>query len=1150
MALLLTAWAAVPGHLAGQTTNYTFTTLAGVGSRGGSADGIGGATNLPLFNRPTGLVLNSSGNLYVTDSGNALIRVVTPAGAVTTLAGSPEQSGSADGTGVDTGAKFFSPQGPSVDSAGNIYVAEYYNYTIRKITPAGVVTTLAGLAGNVGSTDDTGTAARFNQPTGTAVDSAGNVYVADSGNNVIRKVTPAGVVTTFAGTAGLTGSADGTGTAARFSLPRGIAIDSAGTLYIADTGNDTIRKITSAGVVTTVAGAAGQYGAADGQGTAARFNFPNGVSVDGAGNIYVADAINNAIRKVTPNGSVTTLAGLAGAPAGRVDGAGNVARFAKPTGVAVDPAGNVYVADDDNQQIRKISPTGVVTTVAGVSGNSGTLDGNGYYNNPGLFYLPASTATDAAGNIYVADMGNNTIRMVTPTGVVTTFAGSPLAYGRLDGTGSAASFTSPAGVALDSAGNVYVADTGNHTIRMITSAGVVTTLAGTAGTAGAADGSGTSATFNYPSGVAADSAGNVYVADYDNHTIRKITPAGQVTTLAGTAGIIGHADGLGAAASFSYPRAVTVDSAGNVYVADTGNHTIRKITPGGLVMTLAGSAGSAGNADGAGNIARFNGPSCLAADQAGNIFVADTNSSTIRKITPAGVVTTIGGMAGVVGNTDAAGTASRFNNLTGIAVAPNGALCIADTRNQTIRVGVLPGGTGGSGGGSGGTGGTGGSGSTVSAGDSGGTGGSSPSVGAIGATNSNNPAGVGFLLHPSGLALDSIGFTYVSDTANNCVKVIASDSTISVFAGKSGAAGSADGTGTSATFNGPIGLARDASNSVYVCDTGNATIRKITSTGVVTTLAGSPGSRGTQDGTGSAALFSSPTGIVVDSAGNLYVTDSINSTIRMITSAGVVTTYAGTAKKSGYQDGTVANALFNNPTGLAIDANDNLFIADTYNNVIRKINTANVTVPVIDPTTGVQQVDSTGAGVTMVTVPAGQVTTIAGSAGISGVFDGTGIYALFNLPQGVAVDGSGNTYVADTGNNCIRVITSQGTVKTISGMTGFSGHRDGPSASALYNQPQALLVTGTVVVADTGNSVIRVMDGAYDVSTLGLKNPTSTSVTPSSTSTSTTTTIDPNTGLPVSGGGGAIEPWFITAFLALCAIGYRRQRRGRAHARN
>ncbi len=378
----------------------------------------------------------------------------------TTLAGYAG-SGSADGTGSD--ARFFEPQGVAVDSASNVYVADRSNHTIRKVTPAGVVTTLAGLAGSVGTPDGAGSAARFGYPQGVAVDSAGNVYVADGWNYTIRKVTPAGVVTTLAGLARSGGSVDGTGSAARFYWPSGVAVDSAGNVYVADTYNNTIRKVTPAGVVTTLAGRAGSWGSADGTGSAARFDYPSGVAVDSAGNVYVADLSNHTIRKVTPAGVVTTLAGLAGS-SGSADGTGSAARFRQPSGVAVDSAGNVYVADNANNTIQKVTPMGVVTTVAGRAGilNSDSADGTG---NAAQFEYPSGVAVDSAGNVYVADTVNATIRKVTPARVVTTVAGLAGSYGSADGTGSAARFYGPYGVAVDSAGNVYVADTQNNTIR-------------------------------------------------------------------------------------------------------------------------------------------------------------------------------------------------------------------------------------------------------------------------------------------------------------------------------------------------------------------------------------------------------------------------------------------------------------------------------------------------------------------------------------------------------------------------------------------------------------------------------------------------------------------------------------------------------------
>ena len=656
---------------------YSFTTLAGVAP--GSTDGAGSAAR---FNHPYGVAVDNAGNLYVADTYNNMIRKITPSGVVSTFAGAAGIRGGADGTG--SAARFNQPFGVAVDSAGNVYVADTANQAIRKITLCGVVTTLAGQTGNPGSADGTGGSARFFYPQSVAVDSAGNVYVADTANYTIRKIAPSGVVSTLAGQAGSSGSADGTGSAARFSFPNGVAVDNVGNVYVADSQNYTVRKITPAGAVTTLAGLAGSSGSVNGTGNAARFIFPNGVAADGAGNVYVADAGDNTIRKITPAGAVTTLAGLAGS-SGSSDGTGAAARFFYPAGVTVDSAGSVYVADTSNNTIRKIASSGAVSTLAGLPGSSGSADGTG---GAARFYQPFGVAVDNGGNVYVADYHNSTIRKITPAGVVSTLAGLAGNPGSDDGTGSAARFGGPSGVAVDSAGNVYVADSSNQTIRKITSAGVVSTLAGLVGNSGSADGTGSAARFYGPSGVAVDSAGNVYVADTGNNTIRRITPSGIVSTLAGLAGSVGSADGTGRAARFYEPHGVAVDSAGNIYVADYSNSTIRKVTSAGVVSTFAGVAGGFGSADGTGSNARLFDPLGVAVDSAGSVYVADTLNYTIRKIAPSGLVRTLAGLARTEGSADGTGNAARLSYPSGVAVDIVGKVYVADRENNTIRVGV------------------------------------------------------------------------------------------------------------------------------------------------------------------------------------------------------------------------------------------------------------------------------------------------------------------------------------------------------------------------------------------------------------------------------------------------------------------------------
>ena len=653
-------------------------------------------------------------------------------------------------------------------------------------------TTFAGNAG-YGSADGTGNDARFYQPAGAAVDTAGNIFVADSENHTIRKVTPTGAVTTLAGLAGIPGSTDGTGSGARFYYPSGVAVDGAGCVFVADRDNQTIRKVTPAGVVTTLAGLANVLpGGADGTGSAARFWNPTGVALDSAGNLFVADSLNHTIRKVTPAGVVTTLAGQAGS-SGSADGTGSDARFNRPLGVAVDNAGNVFVADSLNCTVRKVTSTAAVTTLAGLAGSSGSTDGMG---SDARFNFPSGVGVDSAESIFVADQNNHTIRRVTSAGGVTMLVGLAGSSGSANGTGSDARFSFPSGVGMDSGGNVYVADKNNNTIRKVTPAAVVTTLAGLPGGRGSTDGTGTSARFWSPQGLAADNAGNVFVADSPNQTIRKVTSAGVVTTLAGLAGSAGGADGTGSAARFNVPTGLAVDIAGTVCVADTINHTIRKVTSAGAVTTLAGLAGSAGSADGTGSGARFNQPFAVATDGAGNVFVADTLNNTVRKVTSEGIVTTFAGMAGSAGSADGAGSAARFD-------------------------------------------------------------------------------------YPECVAVDGAGNVFVADTLNQTIRKITPTGEVTTLAGLAGSYGSADGAGSDARFNYPGSVAVDGMGNVYVADADNNTIRKVTSAGVVTTLGGLTSTTGSADGTGSDARFFYPRGVAVDRAGNVYVADTSNNTIRM-----------------------------------------------------------------------------------------------------------------------------------------------------------------------------------------------------------------------------------------------------------------------------
>jgi sugar lactone lactonase YvrE len=547
-------------------------------------------------------------------------------------------------------ALFSGPYGVSADGNGNLFIADTYNQAIREISNTGVVTTLAS-GGNA-----------FNYPEALVVDGSGDVFVANTDDNTILKVTSAGVVTTFAGSSGVSGASDGTGSGALFYQPVGIAIDGGGNLYVADETNDTIRKISSAGVVTTIAGTARTPGSTDGAGSAATFNGPQGIAVDSGGNVYVADTGNNTIRKITSSGTVSTIAGSAGS-AGSADGASVAARFRSPTGLSLDASGNLYVADTGNSVIRLVTSAGMISTLAGEPEVTGSSDGIG---SAAMFQQPFGVAIDGNGNLYVADTANDTIRLGRLAQPSLPVISSQPQGASIDQGGSATLSVSATGVPLpsfqwqlnsaDISGavnstltitNAQLSDGGTYTVVVTNGSGSVTSSPATLTVTLPLDYASTtfSSLGSYftmngfaagPSGVALDPAGNVFVS-FEN-AVAKLSPSGGVLLVAGGASP-GSADGSGSSASFDSPAGIALDSAGNIYVADSGNNSIRKVTPAGMVTTIAGLV--QGGADGVGVAAQFDNPTAVAVDKSGNIYVADTGNGALREVSPSGSTSTL-----------------------------------------------------------------------------------------------------------------------------------------------------------------------------------------------------------------------------------------------------------------------------------------------------------------------------------------------------------------------------------------------------------------------------------------------------------------------------------------------------------------------------
>lgn len=553
------------------STNGTISTVAGNGLPGYGGDGGPGAA--AQLNAPYGLAADGSGVLYIADLGNNRIRKLAPDGVISTVA---------------PAAQWLSPRNVAVDGTGNLYVAEFDGHRVRKIAPDGLITTVAG-RGTAGLSGDGGlaAAAQLAFPAGLAVDSAGALYIADSSNGRVRKVVGATITTLQ----------DGLG------LPTGLAFDRDGNLFIAESGNHRVQQLAATGQVSTAMNA----GSSD----------VRDVAIDAAGRIYIASG--RSILSVKSGGTANVIAG--DTSSGDTGPAGT-AHLNAPAGIAIDNVGNLYIADQANNRIRKVSAAGVISTVAGTADQLSS---------------PAAVAVDAAGDIYIADKNHHRIVQLINSGVFIPIAGQGIAgFSGDDLPGTVALLASPSGVALDALGNLYIADTGNHRIRKLTGAGIISTVAGT-GSRGFAgdDGQAAAAQLDTPRGVATDNAGNIYIADTGNHRIRKINTAGAISTIAGNgaAGFSGDG-GSAAAAQLNMPRSVALDLSGVMYIADSGNNRVRVVTPAGQIDTIAGTGAAGLSGDGGpAAAAELNLPSGIALDKLGQVLIADTGNNRIRILT-------------------------------------------------------------------------------------------------------------------------------------------------------------------------------------------------------------------------------------------------------------------------------------------------------------------------------------------------------------------------------------------------------------------------------------------------------------------------------------------------------------------------------------
>ena len=887
-----------------------------------------------------------------------------------------------------------------------------------------IIETVAGGGSSLGD-GGAATAAQLNSPAGVAPDGLGSLYIADTSNHRIRKVDAAGVITTVVGdgTQGYGGDG-GAAVAAQLSSPYGVAPDGAGNLYIADRNNNRIRKVDAAGVITTVAGDGRRgYGGDGGAAVAAQLNFPTGVAPDGAGNLYIADRNNNRIRKVDAAGAITTVAGDGTQGFGGDGGAAVAAQLNLPTVVAPDGSGNLYVADRNNNRIRKVDAAGVITTVAG-DGAFG-YGGDGGAAVAAQLNRPTVVAPDGAGNLYVADWYNHRIRKVDAAGAIITVAGDgTLGYNGDGGVSTKAQLNYPTGVAPDDLGNLYIADAGNDRIRRVTflpsiSAGGIALATGTPevrrispnalvsvfGRYFAPEGTrALTPELNAAGGVADNLAGICLEIAGERaplfavfpHQINAQAPHGLAP---GTArldvvrgcGTPGERRGYSASvavapvspAFFNFVSnpdgrnpIVALHGSGPALVGPPGAVAGAALTPAapGEIVTLFGTGfGPTEPALEAGRIPGIQAP------------LAGEVSFYFGSEEPPLIETVAGDGTDGYGGDGGPAVAAPLNSPQGVALDAAGNLYIATGYRirKVDAAGVI---------------------STV-AGDgtwrSGGDGG---------------PAVAAQLKGSRGMALDGAGNLYFAEQYGHRIrKVDAATEVISTVAGDgTDGYGGDGGPATAAQLHGPQDVALDGAGNLYIADLGNHRIRKVDAAGVITTVAGDgTDGYGGDGGAATAAQLYNPSGVALDAAGNLYIADSENRRIRRVDAAGVITTVAGDGTwrfrdLSGLSgDGGPATAAqLRFPVGVALDSVGNLYFAeDTYGREYASYS----------ETSRIRKVDA-----------AGVITTVAGgwTSGYGGD-GGPAVAAQLNRSQGVALDGAGNLYIADTRNDRIRRVEAR-----------------------------------------------------------------------------------------------------------------------------
>ena len=652
--------------------------------------------------------------------------------------------------------------------------------------PNNIISTVAG--GNLFDHQQA-TNTILNSANGVAKDSLGNLFIADTYNNVIRKVDTNGLTTIVAGNGSGSFSDDG-GTATNAGLfePAAVILDPAGNLIISDTLNSRIRKVNTNGVITTVAGN-GQHSFNVGDGgaaTNASLYYPQGICLDGAGNIFIADYENMRIRKVATNGIIRTVAGNGTASYSGNPSDGNAATSVSLNylySVAVDSSNNLFIADTYHHRIRKVNTSGIISTVAG-NGTAGYAGDGGAATSANL-NNPVGVAVDAARNLYIVDSVNHCVRKVGTNNIITTLVGNGTnGFAGDGGLAVNANLSRPQNTTVDNLGILLIADAGNNRIRQVGTNGIITTVAGRVLNDGD---SATNATLNFVAGVAFDAVGNMYIADTYNNRIRKVDTNGIISTVAGNGVPTYSGDGVAATnASLFNPYGLALDSPGNLFIADSRNSRVREVDTNGVISTVAGngSSGSSGN-DGAATNAQLSLPYGVAVDVIGNLFIIDPGNSRVRKLGTNGIITSLFSIGAPYG-----GAVDSAGNLYYTDILNNDVFKVFTDGSHVTAAGIsyYPGGFSGDGG---------------------------------LATRAN-------LFLPFGLTVDTTGNFFISDFGNLRIRKVNTNGIITTIAGNGTNGFSGDGgPAGNATISQPIGMTTDANGNLYFADQGNNRIRKL-----------------------------------------------------------------------------------------------------------------------------------------------------------------------------------------------------------------------------------------------------------------------------------------------------------------------------------